>query len=481
MVIKIVENSVKNLGLPLLVFDNFDTSFINCKSDRTILAFFDDSIPNITGIPPLEYEKILIYRKFSQPLKGFNHYIKKPFLPTEIVQFIKPKIPQDILSSQASSINDTPVHTTQAIAELAAIAESLDSESLEPTELSSNSSTKEQAEPLAEIPIDETTLNDNTNFINLPDSNSFDDLGKPIVSKIQEDASPKKNTDSTEETTLQSALSEGELLDFDAIFDQKDDGTKIALDEVDTDDFLKRFELEDLHSEHDTRPQNIQVPMESSNSESTHKPSAADSTEATQILNPKDIDEIKRLLQETAIHEIQAAESNPTEQPHINPTLTAYSLETSAFDITASSSIPSDMPDTPYESQSPQEPEGTPTFDTQSNPAHTPANDSANPVSQEDSFSTTPHNIREHLDKDLVSALKSIERDIANLNIDEGEILEALNQNAKNLQTPSAPQAQSLSCSGAEFIELIKNTPSKELQKLFGNSKILLEIDFSKQ
>ena len=141
MVIKIIENSVKNLGLPLLVFDNFDTSFVDCQSGKIILAFFDDSIPNITGIPPLEYEKILIYRKSSPPLKGFDHYIKKPFLPTEILSFIKPKIPQDLQSSASpSSLNlGTPsiaIPTTQASAELAAIAQSLDSELLEPSAIS---------------------------------------------------------------------------------------------------------------------------------------------------------------------------------------------------------------------------------------------------------------------------------------------------------------------------------------------------------
>ena len=200
MVIKIIENSVKNLGLPLLVFDNFDTSFVDCQSGKIILAFFDDSIPNITGIPPLEYEKILIYRKSSQPLKGFDHYIKKPFLPTEILSFIKPKIPQDLQSSASpSSLNlGTPsiaIPTTQASAELAAIAQSLDSELLEPSSPTHKENLAREPEELktqedlqeesSAIPTDKATLDDE-NFIDLPNINSFEDLDNFVAHEMQD-------------------------------------------------------------------------------------------------------------------------------------------------------------------------------------------------------------------------------------------------------------------------------------------------------
>ena len=509
MVIKIIENSVKNLGLPLLVFDNFDTSFVDCQSGKIILAFFDDSIPNITGIPPLEYEKILIYRKSSQPLKGFDHYIKKPFLPTEILSFIKPKIPQDLQSSTSpSSLNlGTPsiaIPTTQASAELAAIAQSLDSELLEPSSptpeenLAGQPKELETQEDLQEessaIPALKATLDDK-NFIDLPDINSFEDLDNFVAHEMQESQTIQESqtetsaqiTESTpqdahnQDTPSQNTFGEEELLDFDAVFDKKDDA-KIALDEVDTDDFLKDFELDDLHErgeepEHTQAIQPEQDPQDS-----------LDSTQPTQILNPKDIDEIKRLLQETAISEPEeslSTETHRAEPTHIESTA-PHTLDSAiaAANAMASSSLASspapsdaptisDLPDasaTLHTSQS---------FQNAKNPPETRENSTLD--SQAEDALPAPRSIREHLDEDFVSALKDIEGDIESLSIDEGEILEALNQNAKNLQTPSTPQAQSLSCSGAEFIELIKNTPSEELQKLFGSSKILLEIDFNKQ
>ena len=515
MVIKIIENSVKNLGLPLLVFDNFDTSFVDCQSGKIILAFFDDSIPNITGIPPLEYEKILIYRKSSQPLKGFDHYIKKPFLPTEILSFIKPKIPQDLQSSASpSSLNlGTPsiaIPTTQASAELAAIAQSLDSELLEPSSptpaenleenLAREPEELETQEDLQEessaIPALKATLDDE-NFIDLPDINSFEDLDNFVAHEMQDftpQAEPSTQiTESTPATPLQDTPSqdtynESELLDFDAVFDKKDDA-KIALDEVDTDDFLKDFDLDDLH-ERGEEPEHTQAIQPEQDLQDS-----LDSTQPTQILNPKDIDEIKRLLQETAISETEESPSTQThradplhtEPPHIESTaLHTLDSAIAAANAMASSSLdssptPSDAPndDNAADFASPSSMEASLQTSLQAslqNPMQAPQ--------AEDTF-PAPRSIREHLDEDFVSALKDIEGDIESLSIDEGEILEALNQNAlqnaKNLQTPSTPQAQSLSCSGAEFIELIKNTPSEELQKLFGSSKILLEIDFNKQ
>lgn len=511
MVIKIIENSVKNLGLPLLVFDNFDTSFVDCQSGKIILAFFDDSIPNITGIPPLEYEKILIYRKSSQPLKGFDHYIKKPFLPTEILSFIKPKIPQDLQSSASpSSLNlGTPsiaIPTTQASAELAAIAQSLDSELLEPSSptpaenleenLAREPEELETQEDLQElessaIPTLKAALDDE-NFIDLPDINSFEDLDNFVAHEMQDltpQAEPSTQTaESTpaaplQDTPSQDTYNEGELLDFDAVFDKKDDA-KIALDEVDTDDFLKDFDLDDLH-ERGEEPEHTQAIQPEQDLQDS-----LDSTQPTQILNPKDIDEIKRLLQETAISEPEESLSTQThradplhaEPSHIESTaLHALDSAIAAANAMASSSLassptPSDAPnDNAADFASPTPMEASLQTSLQ-NPMQAPQAEDALPA---------PRSIREHLDEDFVSALKDIEGDIEGLSIDEGEILEALNQNAlqnaKNLQTPNTPQAQSLSCSGAEFIELIKNTPSEELQKLFGSSKILLEIDFNKQ
>ena len=515
MVIKIIENSVKNLGLPLLVFDNFDTSFVDCQSGKIILAFFDDSIPNITGIPPLEYEKILIYRKSSQPLKGFDHYIKKPFLPTEILSFIKPKIPQDLQSSASpSSLNlGTPsiaIPTTQASAELAAIAQSLDSELLEPSSptpaenleenLAREPEEPETQEDLQEessaIPALKATLDDE-NFIDLPDINSFEDLDNFVAHEMQDFAPQAEPSTQDAESTpaaplqdipSQDTYNESELLDFDAVFDKKDDA-KIALDEVDTDDFLKDFDLDDLH-ERGEEPEHTQAIQPEQDLQDS-----LDSTQPTQILNPKDIDEIKRLLQETAISESEESLSTQThradplhaEPSHIESTA-PHTLDSAiaAANAMASSSLdssltPSDAPndDNAADFASPTPMEASLQTSLQAslqNPMQAPQ--------AEDTF-PAPRSIREHLDEDFVSALKDIEGDIEGLSIDEGEILEALNQNAlqnaKNLQTPSTPQAQSLSCSGAEFIELIKNTPSEELQKLFGSSKILLEIDFNKQ
>ena len=512
MVIKIIENSVKNLGLPLLVFDNFDTSFVDCQSGKIILAFFDDSIPNITGIPPLEYEKILIYRKSSQPLKGFNHYIKKPFLPTEILSFIKPKIPQDLQSSASpSSLNlgapSIAIPTTQASAELAAIAQSLDSELLEPSSptpaknLEENLATEPKElkaqedlqEESSAIPALKATLDDE-NFIDLPDINSFEDLDNFVAQEMQDftpQAEPSaQTTESTptaplQDTPSQDTYNESELLDFDAVFDKKDDA-KIALDEVDTDDFLKDFDLDDLH-ERGEEPKHTQAMQPEQDLQDS-----LDSTQPTQILNPKDIDEIKRLLQETAIAEPEEFPSTQTHRAdplHTEPTYTEstapHVLDSAiaqanamASSSLASSPAPSDVPNddnntADFTSPTPMEASLQTSLQ---NPMQAPQAEDALPA---------PRSIREHLDEDFVSALKDIEGDIESLSIDEGEILEALNQNAlqnaKNLQTPSTPQAQSLSCSGAEFIELIKNTPSEELQKLFGSSKILLEIDFNKQ
>lgn len=499
MVIKIIENSVKNLGLPLLVFDNFDTSFVDCQSGKIILAFFDDSIPNITGIPPLEYEKILIYRKSSQPLKGFNHYIKKPFLPTEILSFIKPKIPQDLQSSASSNATSIAIPTTQASAELAAIAQSLDSELLEPSTTSPAPEENLAAEPEAQedlqeessaIPALKATLDDE-NFIDLPDINSFEDLDNFVAQEMQDfapQAEPSaQDAESTpaaplQDTPSQDTYNESELLDFDAVFDKKDDA-KIALDEVDTDDFLKDFDLDDLHErgEEPEHTQAIQPDQDLQEIESL------DSTQPTQILNPKDIDEIKRLLQETAIAEPEESPSTEThraEPTHIDstalhtPDSAIAAANAMASSSLASSPTPSDVlnDDNAADFASPTPPMQTSLQASLQNPMQAPQAEDAFPA---------PRSIREHLDEDFVSALKDIEGDIESLSIDEGEILEALNQNAlqnaKNLQTPSTPQAQSLSCSGAEFIELIKNTPSEELQKLFGSSKILLEIDFNKQ
>lgn len=512
MVIKIIENSVKNLGLPLLVFDNFDTSFVDCQSGKIILAFFDDSIPNITGIPPLEYEKILIYRKSSQPLKGFNHYIKKPFLPTEILSFIKPKIPQDLQSSASpSSLNlgapSIAIPTTQASAELAAIAQSLDSELLEPSSptpaknLEENLATEPKElkaqedlqEESSAIPALKATLDDE-NFIDLPDINSFEDLDNFVAQEMQDftpQAEPSaQTTESTptaplQDTPSQDTYNESELLDFDAVFDKKDDA-KIALDEVDTDDFLKDFDLDDLH-ERGEEPKHTQAMQPEQDLQDS-----LDSTQPTQILNPKDIDEIKRLLQETAIAEPEEFPSTQTHRAdplHTEPTYTEstapHVLDSAiaqanamASSSLASSPAPSDVPNddnntADFTSPTPMEASLQTSLQ---NPMQAPQAEDALPA---------PRSIREHLDEDFVSALKDIEGDIESLSIDEGEILEALNQNAlqnaKNLQTPSTPQAESLSCSGAEFIELIKNTPSEELQKLFGSSKILLEIDFNKQ
>ncbi len=103
MIVKIIENSVKSLDLSLQMFSNFDDSFIRSDS-KSVIAFFDDSILNVTNLPQTSYQKVLIHRKDIKELPGFDAYIKKPFLPKDIINFIKQK--QDELKEIVPQYND---------------------------------------------------------------------------------------------------------------------------------------------------------------------------------------------------------------------------------------------------------------------------------------------------------------------------------------------------------------------------------------
>ncbi len=442
MVTKIIENSAKNLKLPLFVFDNFDASFVDQNKNKVILAFFDDSIPNITGVPPLEYEKILIHKRNSQPIKGFDHYIKKPFLPTEIVNFIKPKIPQDLTQTSTNQkINSSD-------ANIMPDDEILDHFELDDLDLNlkAKTSQEEQTAPkedlLEEIHVDFQALEH----------------------EIMHGANIKDNTFVASDTQeIDAKIPDQEQLDFDDFFENKADEHQEEqyLDhEMDAKNFLENLDLDTPQEAQDQDSKNpqdenskaiLQEAQDQENKEELHLDEDI-SNDAIQILNPQEVDEVKRLLEETSKQEDaqQIKEDTSNHQDFTNPQVDTKDTK-DIQDIQDAQDI-QDIQD----AQDAQD---------------------AQDIQDIQDIQEKPKD-QQYLKEDFALPFGDLSNDIENLDIDESEILEALNQT----HLPKKPLKQEhFTCDGKDFIAFIKNTPQEQLETIFSHSKVFLEIDFTKQ
>ncbi len=378
MVIKIIENSVKSLDLTLLVFDNFDTSFVE-TTNEPFIVFFDDSIPNITGIPSLEYEKILIHRKSSQPIKGFDFYIKKPFLPTEIVEFIKSKIPE-IATKSPKNIIQNPMEFNDEL------VDNLDDLSIPDFDLDNNEKTQDINSPilssdsqnLQEVVFDhEELLNELNSHNNIKSNDYVAKATQGIDNKIFDSLDDLKLEEPIDDFSDLNLEAEHNFDDFLEGFDL--DNTQDTQDNIDNIDNIDNKQLEDIYAIKEDE-------------------TTVSKAEHLNVLDIEDINEVKKLLEET------------------------HSLETKEDSIT---------PEEEYDQK-----------------------------------------FEEHLKEEFDIPFSDLDHSINDITVDEVEILEALNQPLSSLKK--------FTCSGRDFIDFIKNTPEEELQKIFGNSKISLEIDFTK-
>ncbi|MCE3036959.1 hypothetical protein LW135_03835 [Helicobacter sp. faydin-H20] len=118
MVIKIVKNAAKASNLSLQVFDSIDLAVLQEIPTQNTLVFFDDNLAHLTHVKDAAFSKVLIHKKISKPLQNFDHYVKKPFLPTQILELIR-QYYQPGTSNTQKSLNtdsldpnfDLPDHT----------------------------------------------------------------------------------------------------------------------------------------------------------------------------------------------------------------------------------------------------------------------------------------------------------------------------------------------------------------------------------
>ncbi|CBG39493.1 hypothetical protein [Helicobacter mustelae] len=88
MVIKIVESSVKSLQLPIEVHENLINLPDISKDPSDTLVFFDDGIGDVANIGQTDFAKVFIHEKSAKPSKDFDYSLKKPFLPSQVIEII---------------------------------------------------------------------------------------------------------------------------------------------------------------------------------------------------------------------------------------------------------------------------------------------------------------------------------------------------------------------------------------------------------
>ncbi len=522
LVIKIIENSIKVVEIPLAVFENFDPSFINENESYNIFTFFDDSIANISGIPELPYPKVLLYKKNATPIKGFDHYIRKPFLPTEIVDYLKPQIPKEeasVLSSnspeklfgsdllkseddedlnldailQDKDIIQAPMEDPKEIDTLVDFSLSDDNNHLDihnDLQKEPNSNTENLLDHF------DTLQNTQNNFLHSydtydnqevsnNDSNNIEDISttEPNLNNIENiTQSTNKDILNQEEKDIPSKIDQSEKVvevDFDPALLEipepmysdkilKNDHLALKVAELDKKSLSHHINLSDFDDLFDTKnkEQDLSTLEELQEIQNDREINALDA-----IDNAKSIKELTQELKENE-NANNIYQNNENKQSILNSSEideVKHLLETMHPGIYKDNST---QPETSHNKE---------IIDSEFDGIKEILQDdfldfnleNTKALQSEESESNQPMPLDEHL-AEFEQPFEKINSDIEELELEEEDIIEAL-----NLPTSRLPQNHNdniLNCSGEEFIELINTTSKEQLKELLKNAKIHIQL-----
>lgn len=520
LVIKIIENSVKVVEIPLVVFENFDPSFINENELHNIFTFFDDSIANISGIPDLPYPKVLLHKKNATPIKGFDHYIRKPFLPTEIVDYLKPQIPKeeaslslsnnspdklfgsDLLRSEddedlnldailqdentipsqaeASKQTDTlmdfslsddhanhlDMHTSPLQEEPAETEDLLDFNNLQEDHFMQSQEVPTQ-EFSDDIPLDIDTPDMDDNLIEIQNA---DELTPDITKEAQQSSSDTSNEEIKDdqqdlepevvEVSFDRALLEiSDPIYSDRIFKNDHLASKVA--ELDKKNLSHHINLSDFDDLFDSKNKE----QDFSALEELQETQNDKEVDALEIISdtPKSIKEMSKELDDAKDDENKQSILNSSEIDEVKHLLEAMSPKIHNEDTT-------------QEEKMPQKPVIDSEFDgikeiLQDDFLDFNLEDTQAP--QTDDTEPNPIPLDEHL-AEFEQPFEEISSDIEELELEENDILEALNLPTSYL--PKTNNEHTLNCSGQELIELINTTSKEQLEELLKDAKIHIQL-----
>ncbi len=432
LVIKIVESGVKAMKLPLFVFEAFDPSFVH-QDDPLILAFFDDSIINVSGIPNLPYTKILFYKKSGIPLKGFDHYIRKPFLPTEIVEYIKSR------SSQNFHPGNFHPNTIQEPAPRLDFASAL-----KPSTLKDNDSAP-AGKPAEDR---DENLQDHPPYSapHLQDTQDLRDDPKPQEPGTQEFDEPIHAKESFNP------------LDFDEIFDAKN---KTSQSEQTPPELVEPVKEPVQESDENASPPEFKL-SEEEISDKTEKEidwMQLDKQEQdlSSILKPSEINQVKQIL-ETLGTETTGSPAQPPmqEQPAIQeqpPIQISHFPMEEDREQTASEDLEDLIGDL---KKSDKEPDDFLDFDLEDG-----ALDSQELALAKSQMIDLP--------------FEEEDSDIQNLNLEESDVLQALNTPLSHI--PKKQEEDKIDCNGEELLELFNTLDKEDLTRLLKNAKIHIQLN----
>lgn len=527
LVIKIIENSVKVVGVQCAVFKDFDPSFIQEEETYSVFTFFDDSITNVSAIPALPYPKILLYKKTNQPIKGFDHYIKKPFLPMAIIDYLKSQIPIEEETKPVNKENDALFgsHFLQNDYDedlsLDAILQRNSALSLQndlqefPQSLPSIASqnkdsaqdldldlellgtkdinrilSQESTDPLAqekqedlENTPDELSLNDrNLNLRDSPESDFPNPTQTSTGTQSLESESHAERSQALDEPSVVSVnlnlkslkedqpysknaetiLANQHLASKVAELDEKNFSHSMDLSDFDDlfnhEDKKQDIETLDLEEEQDTKDIDLSnTPYDSLKSiKETSQEFEEEAKNQENILNSSDISQVKDLLKKissatpSSIQPENDQDDESIPSPEIN---TTRSLKEEV-----SANLDSEFGDREEVLQDDFLDFSLETTDKQ-------PKDNKN-----------RQNIADEYTAEFEQPFEEINQNIEELNLDESDILEALNTPTSFLPNIHKNNDHSLNCDGEEFLELLDTLPKDQLREFLKDAKIHIDL-----
>ncbi|PAF47542.1 hypothetical protein BKH46_03705 [Helicobacter sp. 12S02634-8] len=285
MVTKLFEAVANKLGIELLIDLGFEPSHL----EEEMFLFVDEGIN--AELPDSFWahhfiSKAYLHKHTSPKIQGFDFYIKKPFLPTEILDIINPKLRElgvtDIAASEVTKAN-LPPQTGEHLEGL-----DLDDFDLEGLESLSMDTQPQDFSELSDFSIED--LSDyNADQIPLPPS-SLEDMQKP-----QEGAGKAAADDPF---GLQAQDTEAITFDLDHL-DNPDHSLSTPPQELEGLQENQDQELENQGQEQNQEIEELEAPQDTQGTEEVKDTQAAQATqdiETAQIEAAQDIQEEDQLL-----------------------------------------------------------------------------------------------------------------------------------------------------------------------------------------
>lgn len=314
MVAKLFEAVAKKLGLELVVQEGFEFQ----DPEDKVFFFADDSVTgDFFGFIQAHQPALSCYlHKRSTPeADGFNFYVKKPFLPTEILDILKPKLAEFGITEETTSniarndLEDLSDFDSKSL-DLDSDLDGFDLESLENLELDEKTEALDEESSIDFGKSDEESLEETKEFVSSENKDLDSDFELKSPQEDEEKLAKEMDFGLDDLEELSDAI---DIRDDKHSLEENLDGTldeshKSPEEEKEEDPFSLNIPQEQPQNEEISAIEDKEMFEENEKTEVQK-----DVSSESGILDKNQIDEVKKILEETSKKDTLMEETDKVE------------------------------------------------------------------------------------------------------------------------------------------------------------------------